>query len=97
MFVNILKITRIHLISNEPLCPLAPGLGLRIVENQLAVTAETLAEVAHALVRRRCKCLVHVNELKQKNIQNQSLLKKNENTPVRIMKPITSSLICTLM
>ena len=44
----------------------SPHLALGVVEDEFPVTPETLAEISDILVRRRGKCLVHVDELQGK-------------------------------
>ena len=44
----------------------SPHLAFGVVEDEFPVTAETLAEISDILVRRRGKCLVHVDELQGK-------------------------------
>ena len=41
---------------------LAPGLGLGVVDDQLSVAAEALAQVPDVLIRRRSERLIDVNE-----------------------------------
>ena len=51
----------------------SPHLALGVVENEFPVAAETLAEISDILVRRRGKCLVHVDELQGKRGRNRSI------------------------